>query len=525
MRFSAIRLLHESLTASARQFPDKPAVVVEGTTYRYADLLDAALRLAAALRARGIQRGDRVAIYMDNTWPCVVSIYAVLLAGGVFLVVNPQTKADKLAFILDDSDALLLLTDSHLAPAFGAVLADAHKLKGVICSGKWPLPPNVSATAKNIEPFDEVLKTTAPLDRPEFVIPNDLSALIYTSGSTGNPKGVMHTHQSMVFAAESIAEYLRLSGSDRILCVLPLAFDYGLYQLLMAMRLGATLVLERSFTYPAQIFNRMREQQVTVFPGVPTIYAMLLSMHAREKLEFPSVMRVTNTAAALPAAFQQQLREVFPNALIYRMYGLTECKRVCYLEPELADAKSESVGKAIPGTEIFLLTVDGEPVPPGETGILHVRGPHVMLGYWKQPELSARMLKSGSLPGERVLCTQDWFRMDEEGFLYFVGRSDDIIKTRGEKVSPVEVENVLHGMPGIREAAVVGVADTLLGQVIRAYVALEPGATLTDKEIIKYCLSRLENFMVPKEVMFLPELPKTNTGKISKKTLGDKAVS
>jgi long-chain acyl-CoA synthetase len=349
--------------------------------------------------------------------------------------------------------------------------------------------------------------------------------LIYTSGSTGNPKGVMQTHQSMVFATESIAEYLRLSDTDRILCVLPLAFDYGLYQLLMAIRLGATLVLERSFTYPAQIFNRMREHQTTVFPGVPTVFAMLLSMHGREKIEFPLVTRVTNTAAALPAAFQSQLREIFPNALIYRMYGLTECKRVCYLEPELADTKPESVGKAIPGTEVFLLTADGKPVPPGETGILHVRGPHVMLGYWKQPELTARMLKPGALPGERVLCSQDWFRTDDEGFLYFVGRSDDIIKTRGEKVSPVEVENVLHGMPGIREAAVVGMADTLLGQAIRAFVALEPGVSLSDKEIIKYCLSRLENFMVPKEVVFLPELPKTSTGKISKRTLVEKAES
>jgi amino acid adenylation domain-containing protein len=525
MSFSAIRLLHEGLTASARQFAGKHAVVVEGVPHTYAELLDGALRLAAALRERGVKRGDRVAIYMDNTWPCVLSIFAVLLTGGVFLVINPQTKPDKLAFILDDSDAAVLLTDSHLATSFGPVLASAHKLGCVICSGKWPIPAPAGKPSGPVEPFDDVLRDTAPLARPEAVIPNDLAALIYTSGSTGKPKGVMHTHQSMVFAAESIAEYLRLSEVDRILCVLPLAFDYGLYQLLMAIRLGATLVLERSFTYPAQIFNRMHEQQVTVFPGVPTIYAMLLSMHAREKLQFPSVTRVTNTAAALPAAFQQQLREIFPNALIYRMYGLTECKRVCYLEPELADTKSESVGKAIPGTEVFLLTVDGEPVPPGETGILHVRGPHVMLGYWKQPELTARMLKSGSLPGERVLCSQDWFRMDEEGFLYFVGRSDDIIKTRGEKVSPVEVENVLHGMPGIREAAVVGISDTLLGQVIRAYVALEPGTSLSDKEIIKYCLTRLENFMVPKEIVFLPELPKTNTGKISKKTLVEKLES
>lgn len=524
MSFFPVRLLHEALIDSAAHFAGKNAVVVQGVPHTYAELQDSARRMAAALRARGMQRGDRVAIYMDNTWPCVVSIYAVLLAGGVFLVINPQTKSDKLAFILDDSDAVLMLTDSHLAPSFAPVLGGAHKLKGVICSGKWPLPASagMSSAPISIEPFDDTLHNSAPLAKPVPVISPDLAALIYTSGSTGNPKGVMHTHQSMVFATESIAEYLRLSELDRILCVLPLAFDYGLYQLLMSIRLGATLVLERSFTYPAQIFSRMQEQQVTVFPGVPTIYAMLLSMHGRERLEFPSVARVTNTAAALPAAFQQQLREIFPNALIYRMYGLTECKRVCYLEPELADTKSESVGKAIPGTEVFLLSMDGEPVPPGETGILYVRGPHVMLGYWKQPELSTRMLKSGSLPGERVLCTQDWFRMDEEGFLYFVGRSDDIIKTRGEKVSPVEVENVLHGMPGIREAAVVGVSDTLLGQVIRAYVALEPGATLSDKEIIKYCLSRLENFMVPKEIVFLPELPKTNTGKISKKTLVEK---
>jgi len=520
MSFSAIRLVHEGLSVAAKRFPDKDAVVVEGVAHSYAELHDGAWRLAAALRARGLQRGDRVAIYMDNTWACVLSIYAVLMAGGVFLVINPQTKSDKLEFILDDSDAEIFLTDSHLASSFGPVLATARKLKHVICSGKWPLA--IPATHLALERFEDVLQSGASAE-PVALIPLDLAALIYTSGSTGNPKGVMHTHQSMVFAAESISEYLRLSDAHRILCVLPLAFDYGLYQLLMAIRMGATLVLERSFTYPALIFNRMRELNVTVFPGVPTVYAMLLSAHAREPLSFPSVLRVTNTAAALPAAFQTQLREIFPNALIYRMYGLTECKRVCYLEPELADVKPDSVGKAIPGTEIFLLTPEGVPVACGEPGILHIRGPHVMLGYWKQPELSARMLKPGTLPGERVLCSQDWFRMDEEGFLYFVGRSDDIIKTRGEKVSPVEVENVLHGMPGIREAAVVGVPDVLLGQVIRAYVALEPGTTLSDKDIIKYCLSRLENFMVPKEVVFLTELPKTNTGKISKKTLIEKA--
>jgi amino acid adenylation domain-containing protein len=506
------RLLHDSLLSSAARLPEKLAVVVEGKPYSYAQLLESAARLANALHARGVQRGDRVAIYMDNSWPCVVSIYAVLMAGGVFLVINPQTKADKLEFILDDSDARLLITDGHLASVFASVMTRLPKLTGVICSGQQPADIRV-------EEFDTVLRDASPLVAPASAIPLDLAALIYTSGSTGNPKGVMQTHQSMRFAAGSLIEYLRLDEEQRIFCVLPVAFDYGLYQLLMAVQLGATLVLERSFTYPAQIFARMQEYQVTTFPGVPTIFALLLSAHGRSPLSFPSVTRVTNTAAALPDDFVARLRAVFPNALLYKMYGLTECKRVSYLEPELVEAKPGSVGKAIPGTEVYLLTPDGAPVLAGETGVLHVRGPHIMLGYWKQPELSAHMLKSGKLPGEQVLCTQDFFRMDADGFLYFVGRSDDIIKTRGEKVSPVEVENALHSIAGIREAAVIGVPDEALGQAIRAYVVVEPGVAISDKQIRALCLARLENFMVPKEVVIVAELPKTATGKVSKKLL------
>jgi amino acid adenylation domain-containing protein len=512
------RLLHEALQLSAARADNstKVAVVVEGKPYTYGELLDQALRLSAALRSRGLTRGDRVAIYMDNTWPCVVSLYATLLAGGVFSIVNPQTKADKLEFILNDSGARILLTDGHLAKEFVPALPLVrHPLK-VIASGQ--LPPQ-SNPAQVIEAFEDVVRSSPAGFATQDIIPLDLAALIYTSGSTGNPKGVMQTHQSMTFAAGSLIEYLRLSAEDRILCVLPLAFDYGLYQLLMTIQLGATLVLERSFTYPAQIFARMQEQAVTVFPGVPTIYAMLISSHGRTPLSFPSVTRVTNTAAALPDEFVVKLHEIFPNALIFKMYGLTECKRVSYLEPELADQKPGSVGRAIPGTEIYLLSPEGKPVPPGETGILYVRGPHVMVGYWNRPDLSDHMLKPGKLPGERVLCTQDFFRMDADGFLYFQGRSDDIIKTRGEKVAPVEVENALHSIPGVREAAIVGIPDALLGEAIRAYVVVEPEANLNDKQLRVACAARLENFMVPKEFVFCAELPKTATGKVSKKLL------
>ena len=210
---------------------------------------------------------------------------------------------------------------------------------------------------------------------------------------------------------------------------------------------------------------------------------------------------------------------MFPNALIYKMYGQTECKRISYLEPELVDKKPASVGRAIPGTEVFILSEAGQPVAPGEIGILHVRGPHIMLGYWKKPELSQEMLKPGRLPGERILCTHDLFKMDEEGLLYFVGRTDDIIKTRGEKVSPVEIENVLHAMPGIKDAAVIGIPDEIHGQSIRANVCLEKDADLNEREIKSYCLSHLENFMVPKEIVLLDELPKLPNQKIDRARL------
>jgi amino acid adenylation domain-containing protein len=514
------RLLHDSLWRDAADpaQASRTVAVVEGQRHSYAQLHDAAARLAAALCERGVERGDRVAVYMDNSWPCVVSIYAILLAGGVFMLVNPQTKADKLAFILDDSGARLLLTDAHLAKEFLPVLAGARQPLAVIASGEMP-------AGHGVEFLDDVLRDTAPLREPVASIPIDLAALIYTSGSTGNPKGVMHTHQSMTFAVDSLIEYLRLGADERILCALPLAFDYGLYQLLMTVRLGATLVLERSFTWPAQVFARMREFGVTVFPGVPTMFAMLLSTHRREPLCFPGVTRVTNTAAALADASATALREIFPDALVYKMYGLTECKRVSYLEPELAERKPGSVGKAIPGTEVWLQSADGGPVPPGETGTLYVRGPHVMLGYWNRPDLTAHMLRPGRLPGERVLCTQDQFRMDADGFLYFVGRSDDIIKTRGEKVSPAEVENAILGIDGIREVAVVGVSDELLGQSIRAYVVAEPDAGLDARRIRALCTARLENFMVPQDVVLCAELPRTTTGKVSRKALLEQSAA
>ncbi len=514
MYHQPIRLLDETLTETTAVVPEKSALIAEGTPHSYRELLRTARSLAAALTDRGVRRGDRVAVYMENSFACAAAIYAILLCGAVFVVVNPQTKAEKLQFILIDCEAIVLVADGTLSRNFLPALAHAPELAFVLCSGS--LPPGRDGARPHIEQLEEVVQATPALGAALHHIPNDLAALIYTSGSTGNPKGVMMSHQAMVFAAGSLIQYLRLDGDHRILNLLPLAFDYGLYQLLMSVYVGATLVLERSFAYPAHTLRRIRESEVTVFPGVPTIYTMLVSMHRRSPLCLPSVLRVTNTAAALPTDYNRDLHEIFPNALLFRMYGLTECKRVCYLEPELVDRKPGSVGKAIPGTETLLLSKDGKPVAPGEPGILHIRGPHLMMGYWRQPELTREMLKEGQLPGEKILCAGDWFTMDEDGDLYFLGRSDDIIKTRGEKVSPVEVENVLYALRGVREAAVIGVPDELLGQAVKAVIVAEEGAELTASAVLKHCAGRLENFMVPKYVEFASELPQTATGKIRK---------
>ena len=514
-----LRLLHDGLLQSAARHPGKVVAVVEGVPHHFGELEAASARLAGALMDRGLQRGGRVAIYMDNTWPCIVSLFATLRAGGVFMVINPQTKHDKLVFMLEDSGAHILLSDTHLHPVLNPVLEQPPApLQHVIVSGDRALTEAV-ASGLTVEAFDVVLEKAASFQSRNDIIASDLAALIYTSGSTGNPKGVMHTHLSMVFALNSILQYLRLSEEDRILNVLPMAFDYGLYQLLMAVWLGATLVLERSFTYPAQVLKHIEENGVTVFPGVPTIYSMLIAQYGRKPFALESITRVTNTAAALPKSMLDPLRKIFPNALIFKMYGLTECKRTCYLEPELLDSHGDSVGKAIPGTEVFLVSPEGERLPPGSEGILHVRGPHLMLGYWQRPEQTAEMLKPGLLPNERILCTHDWFRMDEAGFLYFVGRTDDIIKSRGEKVSPLEVEKVLLTIDGVDEAAVVGIADELLGQAVKAFVTLHEGSELNEAQLKKICLSRLENFMVPKTIVVLEHMPKSPNGKIDKKLL------
>jgi acyl-CoA synthetase (AMP-forming)/AMP-acid ligase II len=347
-------------------------------------------------------------------------------------------------------------------------------------------------------------------------IDQDLASIVYTSGSTGDAKGVMLTHHNMISAARSVSGYLELTETDVIICVLPLAFDYGLYQLLMAVRVGATLVLERSFAFPVKVLEVMQRERVTVFPGVPTVFSLLMNVKTLSEYDLSDLRKITNTAAALPEEHIHRLRRLFPHAVLYSMYGLTECKRVTYLPPSQLDVRPTSVGRGMPNEEVWLVDEAGNRLPNGSTGELVIRGSNVMRGYWEKPEETAKRLKPGPLPGEMVLYSGDIFRTDSEGYLYFVARKDDIIKSRGEKVSPREVENVLYSIDGVLEAAVVGVDDELLGQAVKAFVVVQEGYEISERDVIKYCLANLESFMAPKYVAFVAELPKTDTGKIRK---------
>lgn len=508
-------LLHHFFEDTARRLPDRVALVADGQRHTWAQLDQRARQLAVTLQQRGVRRGDRVALFLDNSVEMVVSVWAALKAGAVFMPINPLTKHDKLAYLLNDSRASVLISQATLGPVWQHALSANTTVHAALIVGLK------DAATERVLPYgDTSADAGEAAPRDPGLIDQDLAAIIYTSGSTGDPKGVMLTHLNMVSANRSVSTYLGLRESDVILCALPLAFDYGLYQVLMAARVGATVVLERSFTFPVKVLETMTRERVTVFPGVPTMFSMLMAIKTLAEHDLSTLRMITNTAAALSEEHIRQLRALFPQATLFSMYGLTECKRVTYLPPDQLDVRPTSVGRGMPNEEVWLVDDAGQRLPNGSTGELVIRGSNVMRGYWEKPVETAQRLREGSSvggpAGEMVLLSGDLFRTDAEGYLYFVSRKDDIIKSRGEKVSPREVENALHALDGVYEVAVVGVPDELLGQAVKAFVVLKDGVSYTEREVIKHCLGHLESFMAPKIVEFVAELPKTDTGKIKK---------
>lgn len=508
------RTLADELRVTAATHGERTALVAGERRVTYAELDRAVDGFASGLRALGVQRGDRVAVILRNGVEPAVAIYGALRAGAAFTPLNPTVKADKLAHLLGHSGAMAAVCDAQLVETVRAAGAQSDALQHAIAVGGVPADPTPS--------FEELVATepdpslSAPLEV-------DLASIIYTSGSTGLPKGVAFLHRNMRFVAGSIVEYLSLSCDDRILCVLPLSHTYGLYHLMMAVRVGATLVLEHGMAFPGRIVQALEQEQITVLPGVPTVWQVLISLNGLRERELPHLRLLTNAGAALSATQVAEVRATFPRAELFSMYGQTECKRVCYLPPEQLDERPGSVGIAIPGTEVWIEDEHGNEAEPDQVGELMVRGDHVMQGYWNDPEATAQRLVPSRFPGDRVLRSGDLFRRDRGGYLYFVGRTDDIIKSRGEKIAPKEVEEVLQTAAGVREAAVVGVADELLGEAVVAHVSSLPGVALDPRALRRHCAERLEDYMVPAVVLVHDELPKTDSGKLDKLALRRRA--
>jgi amino acid adenylation domain-containing protein len=528
-------LVQHFLENSARRLPDKVALICGEERLTYREIDGRANSVAGFLREQGVERQDRVAILLDNSTESVISLWGILKADAIFIMLSPTMKAHKLSYILNDCQVKALITHTNKARVVTEAISGAESLEQVLWVGKTDAIPSPSgASAKNHE-FSEALSFTpsalcsmpyaptsmhhAPCSMPSSNIDLDLAALIYTSGSTGEPKGVMLTHHNMVSAATSITTYLQNIEDDIVINLLPLSFDYGLYQVLMAFKFGGTVVLEKSFTFPYKVIEKMVQEKVTGFPGVPTIFAILLGLKDLNKFDFSNLRYISNTAAALPPAYIERLRKIFPHVQIYSMYGLTECKRVSFLPPEEIDLRPGSVGQGMPNEEVWVEGDNGERLGPGVVGELVVRGSNVMRGYWGLLEETARVLKPGKYPGEVVLRTGDLFKADDEGFLYFVGRKDDMIKSRGERISPKEIEQCLCSVDEVAEAAVIGVPDEILGQAIVAYVRSQDSQNLTDKQVQKYCRLHLEDFMIPQAVYFVESFPQTSSGKIDKLAL------
>lgn len=503
------------LRASARRLPDKEALVHGEERLTYKEVAGRAGGLAAGLKSAGLQRGDRVGIYFDASVAQVVSIFGVSKAGGVFVPINGQLFPEQVAHIAKDCGMKALVTSKAKLASLTEVLKNIPSLEFLVAAGEGGSP----AVGLPVHTFEE-LRGPAAEEPPDVGIEKDLAAILYTSGSTGKPKGVMLSHANLMAGSSIVSSYLGITGAERILAVLPFSFDAGLNQLMTAFQQGATLVL-MTFVFAMEIVQTMLKERITALAGVPTVWSMLA--HPASTLErhaFPHLRYITNTGGAMPQSVLAALRKALPTTKIFLMYGLTEAFRSTYLPPEELDRRPTSMGKAIPDTEILVIDDQGRRCRPGEVGELVHRGPTVSLGYWGQPELTARVLKPHPFPpsglgeGEKVCYSGDLVRMDDEGFLYFVGRRDNLIKSSGFRVSPTEVEEVLFQSGKVREAAVIGIPDEVLGQAIKAFVAPQSAEPLDPALLLDFCAAKMPRYMVPKSVDVLDALPKTPTGKI-----------
>ena len=439
-------LVQDFLQHSAERLPDKEALVCGDRRMTYAEVDAHVNRLANAMIDNGVQRGDRVVIFLNNSIEAVLSIFATIKAGGVFVFVNPNAKPNNLAYILNNCSATALVAELHNFSLVSSILEDNHSLKFSILSDAHTTSVKIDAGTiyghVRMLDFKDILWTYSDQSLPRVNIDLDLACLIYTSNGAGELQGVMSDHSNILFATSSIIEYLANVEDDIVINMLPFSSDCGLYQLLMVIKFGGTLVLEQPFAEPATILKRIEEEQVTGFSGVPSTFEKLLKIDL-STYDLSSLRYLTNTATAMQRSHISQIQEMLPSVPLYTVYGLNENERILYLPPDQIKEHSDSMGIPIPGTEAWIEDEIGNRVSPGETGELVVRGRHVMRGYWEDIETTSIRYRPGLYPGEWVCYTGESFRMDNDGYFYYVEGRSDGKSNQGGKVISKEIDNFL----------------------------------------------------------------------------------
>lgn len=528
---NATHLLHQLITASAERTPEAGALTLSGTTRSYADTAREVAAFAAGLAQLGLERSERVGIYLDKRFETVSAFFGTTSAGGVFVPVNPILKAEQVAYILQDCNVRVLVTSPERFAALQPALSLCHDLRHVILTGA-PAAERPALSGSSLHYWDEVL--AAPPASGHRIIDTDMAAILYTSGSTGRPKGVVLSHRNMVAGAKSVASYLENHAGDTLLAALPLSFDAGFSQLTTAFHSGARVVL-LNYLMPRDVLKALERERVTGLTAVPPLWIQL------SQLPWPAAIGehlryIANTGGRMPLETLNTLRQALPQTRPYLMYGLTEAFRATFLPPSQVDRRPDSIGKAIPNSEVLVLREDGSPCAPNEPGELVQRGALVAMGYWNDIEKTAERFKplpvhapgrqAGLVLPEIAVFSGDTVRMDEDGYLYFIGRRDEMMKTSGYRVSPTEVEEILYATKQVGECVAFGIPHDTLGHAICVIATPAAGAELDKTALLAECRARMPAYMVPSHVdIQAGPLPRNPNGKIDRKRLSTEFVA
>lgn len=505
-----MRNLAEMLCRTAQALPDKPGITSGQEMLTWAQFHDRACLLAAQLRNAGVERDDRVAIYMEHSVGQALAIFAIALSDAAFVVVNTYLKADQIAFQVADTDIKVAICALTLAESFEKIVHE----RGVPIIAIDPMGLPEGMTSDQVLHVDPAVVTTA-------AVPTDVGCIIYTSGSSGRPKGVVMPTGSLLDGARIVSDYLDMTQDDTIISILPYSFDYGLNQLLSCVHTGARLVIHQ-FRLPQDLLDVLVREKATGFAAVPTLWPRLFDprfVDPEKRSEFEDLRYITTAGGIHAEPVLEKLAEFFPTTDIVIMYGLTESFRTSYLPASEVLTRIGSIGKAVPEVEVLVLDGDGNKCPPGVRGELVHRGAFVSYGYLNNPELNAQKFIELQTAGpgtftERAVRSGDIVSLDEEGYIYYHGRADQQIKSHGYRISPSEVEDAVLSFPGISHAAAVGVPDSNIGQAIVVGYTTYDGKLLDDKALRVHLRGLLPYYSVPRTLQYFDDLPATVTGKI-----------